>query len=158
MSGTWPVYPCPILCHFLVMFQTSLALFRTSLALIRAALALFQTSIKSFWSYSRHCFLMSGLRPGKTGHVSDINLRCPEHGQCFQVMFRTLLYDEIRPVSKNSKRKTDDRNRGNGVQKRARDIQNMASDVRFRVCDVRNKARNITSMASNPGPIPDIFV
>ena len=95
-------------CHFLVMFrtslalfQTSLALFRTSLALFRTPLALFRTSIISFWPYSGHYFAMSGIGPGKTGHVPDINFSCPEYDQCFLAMFRTSLYDVRNTASIN---------------------------------------------------------
>ena len=115
-------------CHFLVMFRTSLALFQTSLALFRTPLALFRTSIISLWPYSGHYFAMSGIGPGKTGHVPDINFSCPEYDQCFLAMFRTSLYD----------------------------VRNKASFQKFVEVDVRNMASDVRNKAKNPGPIPDI--
>ena len=81
-------------CHFLVMFRTSLAIFRTPLAL-------FRTSIISFWPYSGHYFAMSGIGPGKTGHVPDINFSCPEYDQCFLALFQTSQIDVRNTASIN---------------------------------------------------------
>ena len=43
------------------------------------------------WPYSGYQFSMSGIWPGKTGHVPDINVRCPECGQSFLALFRIWL-------------------------------------------------------------------
>ena len=43
------------------------------------------------WPYSGHQFPMSGIWPGKTGLIPDINVRCPERGQSFLAIFRTWL-------------------------------------------------------------------
>ena len=136
-------------CHFLVMFRTSLALFRTSMALFRTSLALFRTpmalfrtSIISLWPYSGHYFAMSGIGPGKTGHIPDINIRCPERGQSFLALFRTSQNNVRNMASFQKSMETDVRNM-------ASNVRNMASDVRNMASDVRNKAKN-------PGPIPDI--
>ena len=95
MSGIGP--------GFLAIFRTLLALFRTSLATFRTSLAMFRTSLMSGtwpvvrnkasfpWPYSGHQFLMSGIWPGKTGHVPDINVRCPERDQSFLALFRIWL-------------------------------------------------------------------
>ena len=88
---------------FLAIFRTLLALFRTSLATFRTSLAMFRTSLMSGtwpvvrnkasfpWPYSGHQFPMSGIWPGKTGLIPDINVRCPERGQSFLAIFRTWL-------------------------------------------------------------------
>ena len=95
MSGIGP--------RFLAIFWTLLALFRTSLATLRTSLAMFRTSLMSGtwpvvrnkasfpWPYSGHQFRMSGIWPGKAGHVPDINVRCPERGQSFLALFRIWL-------------------------------------------------------------------
>ena len=101
--------------------QFQLVIFRTSNFDVRNMASL-------YWPYSGHQFVMSGIGPGKSGHIPDILQRCPEHDQ---------------------KKKYDVRNK-------ASEVRNMASDVRNVASDVRNRASNVRNMAKNPGPIPDI--
>ena len=92
---------------------------------------------------------MSGIGPGKTGHVPDINFSCPEYDQCFLAMFRTSLYDVRNKASFQKFVEVDVRNM-------ASDVRNMASDVRNTASDVRNRARDVRNRTKNPGHVSDI--
>ena len=43
------------------------------------------------WPYYGHQCAMSGIEPIKTGHIPDIHVGCPEHGQFFLALFRISL-------------------------------------------------------------------